>query len=316
MFKSLIEIDINILIQALDRVGAGILIIDAVESSWPVRYASPTVGQILGCDAGALPGRSWLSLLADPADLEAVRQRLPGAGAATTCRLRQRWQTHAGETCGLLIEVSALQAATGALGGWLLTLTPDMGVQAGVPGESSGQALRIGGSRHSRSDGRDSVTGLASRETFLDVLDHDWMIAGRESRRLGLIVFEVEALDRYRETFGRQAADSCLRRIAHAIQGSLRRRGDFAARIADHRFAALVGSGESASVGEFAAVIARRVQDLAIHHPRSPGGRFVTVAHRTASEVPRYGSSPQAMLLRAEAGFACTPDEAPLQQPA
>lgn len=316
MFKSLIEIDRNILIQALDRVGAGILIIDAVEPSWPVRYASPAVGAILGCDAGTLPGRSWRSLLADPADMEAVREQLPDADAATTCRLRQRWQTHAGEASGLLIEVSALHGGTGSLSGWLLTLTPDTGAQACVPEESSGQALRLGGSRHSRSDGRDSVTGLASRETFLEVLEHDWMIAGRESRRLGLIVFEVEALDRYRETFGRLAADSCLRRIAHAIQGSLRRRGDFAARIADHRFAALVGSGESASVGEFAAAIARRVQDLAIHHPRSPGGRFVTVAHRIASEVPRYGSSPQSMLLRVEAGFDCTTDEAWLQQPA
>lgn len=300
----------------LDRVGAGILIIDAIEPSWPVRYASSVVGQIIGCDAGTLSGRSWRSLLADPADLEGVRELLPDVGAPTACRLRQRWQTSTGGACGLLLEVSALHAENGSLGGWLLTLTPETGVEACAPEEPSGQALCSGGSRPTRNDGRDSVTGLANRETFLEVLDHDWRVAGRESRRVGLIVFEVEALDRYRETFGRQAADSCLRRIAHAIQGSLRRRGDFAARIADRRFAALVGSGESVSVGEFAAAIARRVQDLAIHHPRSPAGRYVTVAHRFASEIPRYGGSPQAMLLRVEAGFDCVTADARLQQPA
>lgn len=300
------------LVQVLDRVGAGILIIDAVASSWPVRYASPTVERMLGCDAGTLIGRPWCSLLADPADMEGLCERLPTAETSPACRLRQRWQTRSGEACGQFLEISALHAETGSLAGWVITLKPESGVEAcgSESEEPSAQESRIGGSRPSRSDGRDSVTGLANRGTFLEVLDHDWITARRESRRLGLIVFEVEALDRYRETFGRQAADSCLRRIAHAIQGSLRRRGDFAARIADHRFAALVGSGESASIGEFAAVIARRVQDLAIHHPRSPAGRYVTVAHRIASEVPRHDGSPQAMLLGAETGLDCAADEA------
>jgi diguanylate cyclase (GGDEF)-like protein len=174
-------------------------------------------------------------------------------------------------------------------------------------------ALRDAQLRLRQTDRTDAVTGLLSRQAFIEVLQRDWVIAGREQRRITVIVFQVDAFDRYRDLYGKHAADSCLRKVAHAITGSLRRAGDMAARVADNRFAALVGSGEENQAREFAAQIARKVRDLAIHHPRSPSGRYVTVAIGFGSEVPVWGETQNSLLQKAEAAIEVIPGERPDQ---
>lgn len=281
------------------------MIVDAVDPSWPVLYMNPVVGQITGFDVGALIGRPWRSLLADPAELDEQRGRLLGRSVPLVKDLRQRWVSSSGEALGLVLRVAPLFLDSGSLACWSVTLNSDVAAGDVSLDDTLALALPDARQRLHRIGCRDSVTGLIDREAFLEVLERDWAIAGREQRRIGLIVFEVDALDRYREIFGRQTADSCLRRIAHAIKGCLQRRGDIAARIDDHRFAALVGSSEPARIREFAATIAGRVQDLAIHHPRSPGGRYVTVRFGIASEVPRSGTDDNALLVTAEAELHC-----------
>ncbi len=297
--------DDNILVQVLDHAPLGTVIIDAVDPQWPVLYMNPVVGEITGFDVSSLIGRPWGSLLADPTDLDAQREQLLEHTVPVVRHFRQRWQSRPGEALSFMLRVAPLFSLSGSLACWSVTLNLEVGAGESSLGDTLRMALRDAQQRLRQIDRRDSVTGLANREAFLEVVQRDWMVASHEQRRMGLIVFEVDALDRYRDTFGRQAADTCLRRIAHAINGCLRRGGDLAARVADHRFAALVGSSERAGIREFAAAIARRVQDLAIHHPRSPGGRYVTVSFGIASEVPQRGVTDNTLLVTAEADLHC-----------
>ncbi|MCK6371804.1 MAG: GGDEF domain-containing protein, partial [Gammaproteobacteria bacterium] len=66
--------------------------------------------------------------------------------------------------------------------------------------------------------------------------------------------------------------------------------------MADNRFAALVGSSEPERVRELAERIASRVRDLAIHHPRSPSSRYVSLSIGLGSEVPEWGASETCLL--------------------
>jgi diguanylate cyclase (GGDEF)-like protein len=313
------EIDKNILVQALDQLPVGTLLIDARREHWPVVYMNGIVGQLTGLDVGTLIGCPWRGLLMDPEELAPQRERLLGSPGLVVRHLRQRWQSRSGEPVDMVLQVTPLYSRPGQPAYWLVTVDADQ-----RPEESAGEdtlrvALRDAQLRLRQLDRSDPITGLYNRQAFLEVVQRDWGIAAREQRRVSVIVFQVDAFDRYRDLYGKHAADSCLRKVAHAITGSLRRAGDLAARVADNRFAALVGSSEESRIREFAAQIARKVRELAIHHPRSPAGRYVTVSLGFGSEVPAWGESDNTLLQQAEAAIEQVagerPDERPEQRP-
>jgi diguanylate cyclase (GGDEF)-like protein len=295
------ELDKSILIQALDHLPVGTMIVDARQDHWPVVYMNMIFGQLTGLDISTLIGCPWRGLLVDPEELTPQRERLLGSPALVVRHLKQRWQSRSGEPVDMALQVSPLFARPGQPTYWLVTVDADQGIGETPSDESLRVALRDAQLRLRQLDRSDAITGLPNRQAFVEVVRRDWAVASREQRRITVIVFQVDALDRYRDLYGKHAADSCLRKVAHAINGSLRRTGDIAARVADNRFAALVGSAEENAAREFATHIARKVRELAIHHPRSPSGRYVTVSLGLGSEIPRWGDTDNSLLQKAEA---------------
>jgi diguanylate cyclase (GGDEF)-like protein len=109
----------------------------------------------------------------------------------------------------------------------------------------------------------------------------------------------------------RLAADSCLRKVALAITGSLRRAGDLAARFSDDQFAVLIAADDEASVINFAASIVEKVRGLAIHHPRSPVDRFVSISFGVATSIPTGIATTDSLI---EAATKMLADESPESQ--
>lgn len=306
------ELDKNLLIQALDQLPIGTLIVDARQDHWPVVYMNSIIGQLTGLDTATLVGCPWRGLLTDPEELAPQRERLLGSPALVVRHLRQRWQSRSGEPVEMALQVSPLFARPGQPAFWLITVDADPATpEAAGADDTLRTALRDAQLRLRQLDRSDAITGLATRQAFLEVVHRDWSVASREQRRITLLVFQVEALDRYRELYGKQAADSALRKIGHAISGSLRRAGDVAARVADNRFAALVGSAEESAAQTFASQIARKVRDLAIHHPRTHSGRYMSVSVGFASEVPPWGETENTLLQKAEAHLDSVAAERP-----
>lgn len=165
-----------------------------------------------------------------------------------------------------------------------------------LAGSGTGSWLKL--PRDSRMD---SVTGLPGRAAFAEVLARDWALARREARELSVVVFRIDDYDSYVSVFGRHAADACLKKVAHGISNSLRRATDYCARVGHDEFAVLIVGVDRRKAGEFAARIAQRVRDLAIHHPRSAVARYVTVSCGVASEVPPRDSADCPLLECAEA---------------
>jgi diguanylate cyclase (GGDEF)-like protein len=147
-----------------------------------------------------------------------------------------------------------------------------------------------------RLDGRDSATGVLNRRAFEEMLERDWLMARREQRGLSSILFRLNEFAEYREVYGRHAADSCLRKILHAITGCLRRGGDIAARYSDDHFVILLNGMDAGEVSRLADQIAARVRGLSIHHPRSAQGRFMTVSYGLSNLLPDAKNSPAVLL--------------------
>ena len=149
----------------------------------------------------------------------------------------------------------------------------------------------------------DRLTGLASRAYFEELLQHDWGVGEREGRMLTLMMFDIDALNTYNETYGRAAGDACIRRIAGVIGASFRRGADIVARWEGGCLGALVRNTDAAAIPAFAEAIAQRAAGQHIHHPRSTRQRFVTVSAGVASLNPGGGRQPEGLVRAALAAL-------------
>ena len=124
----------------------------------------------------------------------------------------------------------------------------------------------------------DRSSGLSTPEHLMEVLRRDWSIAQRDGRTLTLMRVDVDACQDYLEVFGRSATENVLRQVGRTIASAMRRTSDVVARLATDEFLLLGVSMEDARALEHAEHIAGRVRALAIHHPRSRTGRYLTVS--------------------------------------
>lgn len=138
----------------------------------------------------------------------------------------------------------------------------------------------------------DKLTGLLRRQYFEELVRRDWALAQRESRRLCVLLFDLDCFDRYRDTFGRPGADQAFRRIARVVGGCFRRASDLCGRFDDDQIIALTSGMDLSQAAKLAEAVLARVRDLSIHHPRSAVSRYVTASAGVVSLVPAHGSLP------------------------
>ena len=103
----------------------------------------------------------------------------------------------------------------------------------------------------------DRLTGLYNRGYFEELVRRDWAIAQRDGRSVAWFLFDIDALGLYNDTFGRNAGDACIRRVARTIAAHFRRASDLTARFEGGTVIA-AGIGMTA---ELAAQHARIIRD-------------------------------------------------------
>jgi diguanylate cyclase (GGDEF)-like protein len=142
----------------------------------------------------------------------------------------------------------------------------------------------------------DRTSGLSTPEHLLEVLRRDWSIAQRDDRTITLMCLDVDACRDYREVFGRGATENVLRQVGRTIASAMRRTSDVVARFSEDEFVVLGVSMESNSARQHAEHIVGRVRALAIHHPRSRTGRYLTLSGGVVTAVPPRSASSDALL--------------------
>ncbi len=130
----------------------------------------------------------------------------------------------------------------------------------------------------------------------MEVLRRDWSIAQRDARALTLMRIDVDACRDYLEVFGRSATENMLRQVGRTIASAMRRTSDVVARLANDEFLVLGVSMEDARARDHAEHIAGRVRALAIHHPRSRTGRYLTVSVGVVTAVASRSVGSEALL--------------------
>jgi diguanylate cyclase (GGDEF)-like protein len=139
-------------------------------------------------------------------------------------------------------------------------------------------------------------SGLSTEEQLLEMLARDWSIGQRNGRSVTLMRLEIDSLAEYLEVFGRSATDNLLRQIGRTIAAIMKRASDVVARTGPGGFFVLGVSMEPGAAAAFAEQIVGRIRSLAIHHPRSATGRFLTVSAGVVTALPPRGLGHSALL--------------------
>jgi len=302
----LINLTKKIAIQALDSSAQALVVVNAHKRGLPVVYVNTAFETLTGLEAGHIIGGRLDELVVDG--------QLPGRSGEWSSEgdedCEQSWRSKADGELRLNVRRTPLFDRPGKPSFWLLTALGLAGAES-TDGEAAlRDALHDARRKLKRLERTDTVTGVPNEGAFGELLQRDWGIARREQRRLGIAIFEVDYLEEYREKLGRHATDSVLRKVAHAVNGSLRRAGDFGARVGDDRFAVVLGSANETQARDFAERAVRKVSNLAIPHPRSPRARNITISYGTAAEVPEWTSTCNALLETAEQRLAESQAEA------
>ncbi len=144
----------------------------------------------------------------------------------------------------------------------------------------------------------DGLTSLANRRRFDQHLAGEWQRLARDQQPLSLILCDLDHFKLYNDTFGHQAGDRCLIRVARALLGGPQRPADLVARYGGEEFAIILPNTDTQGAWRIAQKIHSSIHALKIKHAPGHSTAYVTATMGVSTIVPDHGNSSQ-MLLRA-----------------
>jgi diguanylate cyclase (GGDEF)-like protein len=146
----------------------------------------------------------------------------------------------------------------------------------------------------------DGLTGCANRRCFDLVYEVEWKRHERTQLPLSIAMLDIDFFKKFNDALGHLEGDRCLKAVADAIRGAVKRPGDFVARYGGEEFVVVLpntGEADAARIGD---ELRREVKALQIPHPDSLANPWVTISVGTATAVPTREGSHLAMLHEAD----------------
>ncbi len=146
----------------------------------------------------------------------------------------------------------------------------------------------------------DGLTGIANRRRFDEMLEREWRRCRRNEKPLSLLLMDVDFFKRYNDHYGHIAGDDCLKAVASALAGVVKRPADLMARYGGEEFVALLPETVAPGAQEVGEAIRRAVHDLDIPHAESEVSERVTVSVGCATLVPGGSKVPLELVEAAD----------------
>ncbi len=146
----------------------------------------------------------------------------------------------------------------------------------------------------------DGLTNIPNRRRFDEVFTEEWKRCKRSGAPLAVAMIDIDFFKQYNDTYGHDAGDDCLKRVARALAGAGKRPGDFMARYGGEEFVALLPGSDAGEAFFVAQRIKAGILSLAIEHSGSKICDRLTVSIGLASVVPVEGAEPESVMKRAD----------------
>ncbi len=124
----------------------------------------------------------------------------------------------------------------------------------------------------------DALTEIANRRGFDMTLEKEIRRAAREGAFLSLILMDIDFFKKFNDLYGHAAGDECLKKVAKAVAGVVRRASDFVARYGGEEFAMILPGTDSKGAIHVAEVVRRAVVELNISHADSDIAEHVSLS--------------------------------------
>jgi diguanylate cyclase (GGDEF)-like protein/PAS domain S-box-containing protein len=293
------EIDQGLYRRLVESSPEGVVLIDAQGADHPVLYVNPAFEALTGYSAAELVGRNLRLLQADDREQDGRHRLRDALSRGETCRVLLRNYRKDGSLFWNEMTVMPLRHPDGCVthfashhrdAGERLRIDPKVAKDS-LSGAHQPTAIAVRDDR---------LTGLYTLPYLEELLKRDWAVAHREQRSIAVFAVDIDALDLYNTTFGRAAGDSTIRRVAHVVSGCLRRSSDVTARIDGGSliaFAPGLSIEQGLRVGQ---LMAERVRDMRIHHPRSAVLRYISISVGVCASIPGAADSPSDLLQKAQ----------------
>jgi diguanylate cyclase (GGDEF)-like protein/PAS domain S-box-containing protein len=292
-------LDADLYRRMLESSPEGVALIDAQAEDWPVCYVNPGFEALTGYRAADLLGKNLRILQREDRDQDGRQRLRETLKQGESCRVLMRNYRKDGSVFWNEMTILPLKDGEGRVthfvahyrdAGDRLRIDPKL-ARDSLSGahQPTGVAVRD-----------DRLTGLYTFPYLQELLKRDWAIAQREHRSIAIFAIDVDALDSYNATFGRAAGDSAIRRVAHCVSGCLRRSSDVTARIDGGSLMAFAPGMDVEQALVLGQVMAERVRELRIHHPRSSVLRYISVSIGVCATIPRADDSPNGLLERSQ----------------
>jgi diguanylate cyclase (GGDEF)-like protein len=146
----------------------------------------------------------------------------------------------------------------------------------------------------------DGLTGIPNRRRFDESVLVEWRRNARTASALSLAMIDVDAFKQYNDNYGHLAGDDCLRRIATALNQTLKRPGDMLARYGGEEFVAILPNTPLAGGLLIAQQLCDAVRELALPHAHSRAAPIITISVGVAATVPDYVATPGILIETAD----------------
>jgi two-component system cell cycle response regulator len=293
------EFDQGLYRRLVESSPEGVVLIDAQGTDHPVIYVNPAFETLSGYSSAELMGRNLRVLQADDREQDGRHRLRDALSRGESCRVLLRNYRKDGSLFWNEMTVMPLRHPDGCVTHYA-GHHRDAGERLRIDPKVAKDSLSGAHQPTSIAVRDDRLTGLYTLPYLEELLKRDWAVAHREQRSIAVFAVDIDALDLYNTTFGRAAGDSTIRRVAHIVSGCLRRSSDVTARIDGGSliaFAPGLTIEQALRVGQ---LMAERVRDLRIHHPRSAVLRYISISVGVCACTPGASDSPSELLQKAQ----------------
>jgi two-component system cell cycle response regulator len=146
----------------------------------------------------------------------------------------------------------------------------------------------------------DSLTQIANRRHFDDVLGREWQRAQRDTTPLSLIFCDIDSFKTYNDTYGHQTGDECLKQVAQVLYNSIQRPADVVARYGGEEFVLILPNTDTEGAVHVAESIQMEMKTKAIVHHNSQVSKYVTLSLGIATLIPERDTLPELLIAKAD----------------
>ncbi|MDD5717966.1 MAG: diguanylate cyclase [Sulfuricurvum sp.] len=124
----------------------------------------------------------------------------------------------------------------------------------------------------------DSLTGLYNRRHYAKTIQEEMNRVRRHNTSLALMMIDVDYFKLYNDTYGHQAGDEVLIRVADVLKMYTSRSGEYAFRMGGEEFAVLVSDMTHEEYLSLGRRIGETVEQLALPHIKNEVSSYVTIS--------------------------------------